>query len=162
MRTFDLSPLFRSSVGFDRMMNQLENSAWYDESENSYPPYNIEKTGEYDYRISMAVAGFSEDELTLETRDNTLLISGERRRADDGERRYLYQGIPAQSFRRTFQLADHVKVTGARLDKGLLFIELVREVPEEMKPRRIEINAASHRTLTEETSQARPELKQAS
>jgi len=138
MRTFDFSPLFRSSVGFDRMMDWLQSAAQLDDADINYPPYNIEKTGDDDYRITMAVAGFNPDDITVEAKENTLLVSGERK-ADEGDHTYLYRGIAGRSFRRTFQLADYVKVKGAHLENGLLHIELVREVPEAMRPRRIPI-----------------------
>lgn len=142
MTTFDFSPLFRSTVGFDRLMNLLENSAQWSEPGSGYPHYNIERTGDDQYRITLAVAGFGEDELAIETRENALTIEGRKK---DGEtaRSFLYRGIAGRSFKRQFQLADHVKVTGAQLNNGLLVVDLVREVPEAMKPRRIEIKAAA-------------------
>jgi len=141
MNTFDFSPLFRSTVGFDRLMNLLENQVQWAETGNGYPPYNIEKTGEDQYRITLAVAGFGEDELAIEARENALLIEGRRKEAEGGQS-FLYRGIAGRSFKRQFQLADHVKVTGAHLRNGLLVIELVRELPEAAKPRRIEIRTA--------------------
>src|SRR5512144_485515 len=142
MPTFDFSPLFRSTVGFDRLMNLLENSVQWTEAGNGYPPYNIEKTGEDQYRITLAVAGFGEDELNVEARENALFIEG-RKKEGDTAHTYLYRGIAGRSFKRQFQLADHVKVTGASLYSGLLVIDLVRELPEAMKPRRIEISTAT-------------------
>jgi len=142
MTTFDFSPLFRSTVGFDRLMNMLENSVQWAEGGNSYPPYNIEKTGEDRYRITLAVAGFGEDELAVEARENALLVEGRKKEGDAGHS-YLYHGIAGRSFKRQFQLADHVRVTGAHLHNGLLVIELLRELPEAMKPRRIEITTAT-------------------
>jgi molecular chaperone IbpA len=142
MTTFDFSPLFRSTVGFDRLMNLLENSVQWTEGGNGYPPYNIEKTGEDQYRITLAVAGFGQDELSIEVRENALLVEG-RKKEGDASHAYLYRGIAGRSFKRQFQLADHVKVTGAQLHNGLLVIELVRELPEAMKPRRIEITTAA-------------------
>jgi len=138
MTTFDFSPLFRSTVGFDRLMNLLENSVQWTETGNGYPPYNIEKTGEDQYRITLAVAGFGEEDLNLEARENALFVEGRKKDGDTGHS-YLYRGIAGRSFKRQFQLADHVKVIGARLQNGLLIIDLVRELPEAMKPRRIEI-----------------------
>lgn len=140
MTTFDFTPLFRSTVGFDRLMNLLENSAQWAETGNGYPPYNIEKTGDDRYRITLAVAGFGEDELTVDTRENALVIEG-RKREPEVAHDVLYRGIAGRSFKRQFQLADHVKATGANLHNGLLVIDLVREVPEAMKPRRIPVTA---------------------
>jgi molecular chaperone IbpA len=136
--TLDFSPLFRSSIGFDRMLNALE-AASHVETTDSWPPYDIVKTGEDDYRIAMAVAGFSQDELTITQEQNMLFIVGQKSNGDD--RQYLHRGIVDRSFERRFELADYVKVTGARLADGLLTVDLMREIPEEMKPRRIEIGA---------------------
>ena len=144
MRTeFDFSPLFRSTVGFDRMFNMLQHSMRGGAEEN-YPPYDIERTGEDSYRVTLAVAGFRPDELTVTAQQNTLVVSGERRGHGDGseqQRQTLYRGIAGRSFERRFELADHVKVVGANLADGLLTIELRREVPEAMRPRRIEIGS---------------------
>lgn len=136
--TFDFSPLFRSSVGFDRLLNALEAANRIDTIGN-WPPYDIAKTGEDDYRISMAVAGFSEDELTLTQKQNTLMVSGQKLGEDNGQ--YLHRGIAGRAFQRRFELADHVRVVRASLVNGLLSIDLKCEIPEEMKPRRIEIAA---------------------
>jgi len=137
MRTaFDFSPLYRSSIGFDRVFDLLENASRVTTIDN-WPPYDIIKTGEDDYRISMAVAGFSEDELTITQDQNMLVLSGQKANEDEGQ--YLHRGIAGRTFQRRFELADHVKVTGAGLANGLLTVELKREVPEEMKPRRIAI-----------------------
>ena len=136
--TFDFSPLFRSSIGFDRMLNALE-AASRVESFDNWPPYDIAKKGEDDYRISMAVAGFSPDELTITQEQNMLIVSGQKAGEDNGE--YLHRGIANRAFQRRFELADHVRVSGANLVNGLLTIDLKREIPEEMKPRRIEIAA---------------------
>jgi molecular chaperone IbpA len=136
MRTFDLAPLYRSTVGFDRLFSMLDGF----EAAPGYPPYNIERTGENAYRISIAVAGFGEDELTIEAKENTLTVKGEKQVRDEkthGE--VLYQGIAARAFERVFQLADYVQVKGAKLENGLLHVELVREVPEAKKPRQIPI-----------------------
>jgi molecular chaperone IbpA len=138
MRHFDFSPLFRSTIGFDRLASLLESVASADEQAYSYPPYNIEKTGEDAYRITLAVAGFGEDELVIEQREQTLVVSGQKKGSANGET-YLHRGIAARSFSRQFELADHVKVTGASLDNGLLHVDLVREIPEAMKPRKIDI-----------------------
>ena len=140
MRTFDLTPLYRSTVGFDRVFDLLD-AAGKAES-GGYPPYNIERLDDNDYRITVAVAGFSEDDLDVELRENTLTITGERGEAD-ASRSFLYQGIAGRSFERRFQLAEHVKVTGASLVNGLLNIELQREIPEAKKPRKISINGAA-------------------
>ena len=138
MRTFDATPLFRSSVGFDRMMDLFESVNRLDQSAPTYPPYNIEKTGEYEYRISLAVAGFSESGLTIEARENALTVSGHQGK-EDKEQHFLHRGIAARAFERTFRLADHVRVVGATLENGLLHVDLVRDVPEATKPRRIPI-----------------------
>ncbi|MFF0924429.1 Hsp20 family protein [Rhizobium leguminosarum] len=137
MRTnLDFSPLFRSSIGFDRMLNALE-AASRAETSDRWPPYDIVKTGENDYRIVMAVAGFSQDELTMTQEQNMLIVSGQKASGDDLQ--YLHHGIGSGSFQRRFELADHVRVMGAGLVNGLLTIDLKREIPEEMKPRQIEI-----------------------
>lgn len=140
MTTFDFTPLFRTSVGFDRLASML-NSAHRPEQVGGYPPYNIESRGENSYRITMAVAGFAESELNISTEMNQLTVSGNKteEEAENGE--FLYRGIATRSFERRFNLADHVKVTGAALHNGLLHIELERELPEVMKPRKIEIQA---------------------
>lgn len=140
MTTFDFSPLFRSSVGFDRLMRMMESSSQATDAGNGYPPYNIEKTGEDRYRVTLAIAGFRPEELAIESHENSLLIEG-RRTETESEGRFLYRGIAGRSFKRQFQVADHVKVVGATLTNGLLVVELVREIPEAMKPRRIEITA---------------------
>lgn len=136
MARLDLSPLFRSSVGFDRMASMLDAASRNDQP--SYPPYNIELVSDDEYRISMAVAGFSEEELNIESEHNTLTVTGVKAE-DNVQRNYLHQGIAARNFERKFQLADYVKVTGANMENGLLFIDLVREIPEAMKPRKIAI-----------------------
>ncbi|MEQ8966710.1 MAG: Hsp20 family protein [Azospirillaceae bacterium] len=139
MRTYDLSPLFRSTVGFDRMSRVLDAALNADENAVGYPPYNIEKTGEDTYRIVMAVAGFGEDDLEIVSNENTVVIKGRARQDEDGVT-YLHRGIAGRAFERRFQLADYVNVQGAELKNGLLFIELKREVPEALKPRTIAIN----------------------
>lgn len=142
MRHFDLSPFYRSTVGFDRLFNMLDQAANL-EAAPTYPPYNIERTGENAYRITIAVAGFAESELSIETRENTLTVRGAKEaRAPEQSSEILHQGIAARAFERRFQLADHVHATGARLENGLLHIELVREVPEAQKPRQIPIGGA--------------------
>ncbi|MDH3474742.1 MAG: Hsp20 family protein [Rhodospirillales bacterium] len=138
---FDYSPLFRSTIGFDRLMNLLETTARLDEASLGYPPYDIQKIDDSTYGITIAVAGFAEDDLHVETRENSLIVAGDRRE-DHKDRAFLHRGITGRAFRRTFQLADYVKVVGARLENGLLHIDLVREIPEEMKPRTIEISAS--------------------
>jgi molecular chaperone IbpA len=136
MRTFDLAPLYRSTVGFDRLFSMLDGF----EAAPGYPPYNIERTGENDYRISVAVAGFGENELTIEAKENTLTIKGEKQVKEEISGEVLYQGIAARAFERQFQLADYVQVKGALLENGLLHVDLVREIPEAKKPRQIAIN----------------------
>lgn len=142
MTSFDYAPLFRSTVGFDRLMRLLEDSMQWSESgsSNGYPPYNIEKLGDDQYRITLAVAGFAETDLAIHVRENALLVEGQRKEQAEGDTSYLYRGIAGRSFKRQFQLADHVRVTNARLTNGLLVIDLLREIPESMKPRRIEIS----------------------
>jgi len=142
MRTYDFSPLYRSTVGFDRMAAMLDNVMSNDVGGQTYPPYNIEKTGDDAYRITVAVAGFSESELGIEVRDGQLVISGKKAEEQDGQATYLHRGIATRAFERRFQLADHVRATGAVCENGLLHVDLVREVPEALKPRKIEINAA--------------------
>jgi molecular chaperone IbpA len=144
MRSYDLSPLFRSTVGFDRLSRLMDAATRIDDSAPSYPPYNIERTGDDTYRITMAVAGFGENDLTITTRDNQLLISGKLGKEDD-KTSYLHRGIAGRAFERRFTLADHIRVSGASLVNGLLHVDLVREVPEAMKPRQIKINAAANK-----------------
>jgi len=141
MRSYDLSPLFRSTVGFDRLSRLMDAASRIDDSSPSYPPYNIERTGDDTYRITMAVAGFGENDLTITTQDNQLLISGKLGKEDDGQS-FLYRGIAGRAFERRFTLADHIRVSGASLVNGLLHVELVREVPEAMKPRQVKINTS--------------------
>ncbi|WP_442753573.1 Hsp20 family protein [Methylocystis sp. JAN1] len=143
MRHFDLSPIYRQTVGFDRLFNLLDQASGVDGA-SSYPPYNIERTGENAYRVTLAVAGFSREELTIETKENTLSIKGSKEQTQPAEgREMLHQGIAARAFERRFQLADHVVVTGASLVNGLLHVDLVREIPEAQKPRRIEIGGGA-------------------
>lgn len=146
MRTvFDFSPYRRSTVGFDRLFDTLEAAARGEASGTNYPPYDIERTGDDSYRITLAVAGFAEDEIELTAQQNLLVVSGKKAdvAANDDDRRYLHRGIATRAFERRFQLADHVRVTGASLTNGLLAVELVREVPEAMKPRKIAIGGAN-------------------
>jgi molecular chaperone IbpA len=140
MRTYDFSPLFRSTVGFDRVSRLLDHALQTDES-TGYPPYNIEKTGEDAYRIVMAVAGFGEDDLEIVANENSLVVKGHARKDEDGVT-FLHRGIAGRAFERRFQLADYIRVSGARLENGILTVELVREVPEHMKPRTIAIESA--------------------
>ena len=135
---FDFSPLFRSTIGFDRLAQLLENASRFEPT--NWPPYNIEKTGEDAYRITMAIAGFAPEEIEVVAKPNLLTVSGHKAKGEDGVQ-YLHRGIATRSFKQTFELADYVKVADAKLENGLLMIELVREVPEAMKPRRIEIKA---------------------
>lgn len=137
MREFDLSPLYRSAIGFDRLANMLDTASRND-NQPSFPPYNIELLGENEYRITMAVAGFENDELNIQSESGSLTVTGQKKEQLQ-ERQYLYQGIAARNFERRFQLADHVKVVAASMQNGLLHIDLVREIPEAMKPRQIEI-----------------------
>ncbi len=141
MRQFDLAPLYRNTVGFDRLFSMLDQLGGA-ESAPSYPPYNIERTGENAYRISVAVAGFTDSDLSIEVKENTLTIRGEKKLSQDRKADVLYQGIAARSFERRFQLADGVQVTGAALENGLLHVDLVREIPEAKKPRQIPIGAS--------------------
>jgi molecular chaperone IbpA len=139
MRHFDLTPLYRSTIGFDRLGNLLDTLTSLEGEAPSYPPYNIERVGENEYRISMAVAGFSAADLNIEAKENTLTIRGEKTNEPE-DSTYLHRGIAARSFDRRFQLADYVLVKGASLENGLLHVDLVRELPEAMKPRTIEIS----------------------
>ena len=153
MRTYDFTPLYRSAVGFDRLANLLE-SASRTSSEGGYPPYNIETTGENAYRIEIAVAGFTTDELNIEVKENLLTVTGRKTANDDAapQKTYLHRGLAERDFERRFQLADYVVVTDADLVNGLLSISLKRELPEALKPRRIEIGAGS--TLIEGKAEA--------
>lgn len=144
MRTFDFTPLYRSAIGFDRMANLLDSLSRSEQSQPSYPPYNIELTGEDQYRITMAVAGFDRSELAIEVNQNNLTIAAIKQ-SEEKSRTYLHQGIAARSFERRFQLADHVQVKSATYENGLLHIELQREIPEAMKPRTIRIGGGDLR-----------------
>jgi len=140
MRNFDFAPLYRSTIGFDHLSQLLDSIAQREQNQPAYPPYNIERLGQDDYRITMAVAGFTQDELSLHSEQQTLKVRAEKT-PDTAERQYLHQGIAARNFERVFQLADHIKVINAQLENGLLHIELRREVPETLKPRQIPIQA---------------------
>jgi len=147
MRTFDYSPFYRASVGFDRVFDLLDSVASHAGS-NGYPPYNIERAGDNAYRIVMAVAGFSESELNVTQKETELLVTGQTRQNGEDQKQYLYRGIAGRNFERRFQLAEHVRVAGAKLANGLLTIELQREIPEEKKPRAIQIEAEAKPALT--------------
>jgi molecular chaperone IbpA len=140
MRAFDLTPLYRATVGFDQVADLMDRALANDVGQNTYPPYNIEKTDDDAWRISIAVAGFSDDDLAIEVKDRSLLVTG-RKAAEETERKYLHRGIATRAFERRFHLADHVRVTGAAHENGMLHIDLAREVPEALKPRRIEISS---------------------
>ena len=146
MRQYDLAPLYRNTVGFDRLFSMLDQFVSVDAAP-SYPPYNIERTGENAYRISIAVAGFTDRDLTIEVKENTLSVRGERKPAEERKVEVLHQGIAARSFDRRFQLADGVQVTGATLENGLLHLDLVREIPEAKKPKLIPISSSDARTI---------------
>lgn len=152
MTTIDFSPLFRSMIGFDRLSSALETA--YRTEPGGYPPYNVEVHGENDYRVTMAVAGFSQDELEIEVTENVLRISGARSDQDQEGTKYLYRGIANRSFERKFQLADYVRVVDARLENGLLHIDLRREIPEAMKPRKIDIRSDDARLIEGQQEQA--------
>ena len=137
MDSFDFAPLFRSTIGFDRL-TRLIDAAQVDNGASAYPPYNIETTGENAYRLTMAVAGFGADDLDITAKEGALVVTGKARKEDEGKQ-YLHRGIARRAFERRFQLADHIRVAGASLDNGLLHVDLVREVPEALKPRKIEI-----------------------
>ena len=155
MRTFDLTPLYRSTVGFDRLFSLLDQVGGYDGAAPSYPPYNIERTGEDTYRVTVAVAGFTEQDLSIDVKEGTLTIRGDKQAKDtdkDGE--VLYQGIAGRAFERRFQLADHVEVQGASLANGLLHVDLTRQIPEAMKPRQIPIGGPSAKFIDAKTAKA--------
>ena len=141
MRTYDFSPLFRSTIGFDRLTNIMDTATRQSDATEAYPPYNIQKTGENSYCITLAVAGFSEEELEIVSHDGNLVIEGRvKPNEENKENIFLHRGIAGRAFKRSFQLADHIKITGANLSNGLLNVELVRQIPEELKPRKIEIS----------------------
>jgi len=153
MRSFDFAPLYRATVGFDRITDLMDRVLSADVAQPTYPPYNIEKTAEDAYRISLAVAGFAPDELGVEVRDGSLYVTA-RKAGDEAERAYLHRGIATRAFERRFALADHVRVVGASHEHGMLHVDLVREMPEALKPRRIEIASAKGAT---QVIEARPE-----
>jgi len=159
MDRFDFSPLFRSTIGFDRLARLVDTATRVDSTALSYPPYNIEKTGEDSYRLTMAVAGFGRDELDITAQENTLVISG-KAQGEDEAGRYLHRGIARRAFERRFSLADHIKVTGASLDNGLLHVDLVREIPEAAKPRTIKIGAVEPQPQVVEQKQPQVEQPQ--
>jgi molecular chaperone IbpA len=146
MRSFDFSPLFRSTVGFDRLFDLLDSIPQY-ETAQTYPPYNIERTDETHYRITLAVAGFGEKELNVEVREGVLTVQGKREESGDDKSAYLYQGIAGRAFERRFQLAENVEVRGAKLENGLLHVDLERIIPEEQRPRRIAINGSEMKVI---------------
>jgi molecular chaperone IbpA len=146
MRQYDLAPLYRNTVGFDRLFSMLDQFVGVDAAP-SYPPYNIERTGENAYRISIAVAGFTDEDLTIEVKENALSVRGEKKASEERKAEVLYQGIAARSFDRRFQLADGVQVVGAALENGLLHVDLVREMPEAKKPKLIPISSNGARTI---------------
>ena len=153
MTHIDFSPLFRSAIGFDRLTDALESAHRADNS-NGYPPYNIELTGEDQYRITMAVAGFTQNDLDIEVKQNILRVNGSKQNEEGEQRHFLHRGIANRSFERSFQLADYVRVDGAEIKDGLLHIQLVREIPETMKPRRIEIRGESDRVIENKANAA--------
>ena len=142
MRSFDFAPLYRASIGFDQIADLLDRVSTHQGGQSSYPPYNIEKTEEDGYRISIAAAGFSEADLEIEVKENTLNVSAQKPKAED-KRTYLHRGISTRAFERQFHLADHVRAVGASYENGMLHIDLIREVPEALKPRRIQIQSKS-------------------
>ena len=152
MDRFDFTPLFRSTIGFDRLARLVDTASRVDSTAQSYPPYDIEKTGEDAYRLTMAVAGFSRDEIDITVHENTLIVTGKAQQ-EDTNGRFLHHGIARRAFERRFSLADHLKVTGASLDNGLLHVDLVREVPEAMKPRTIKIGTVEPGSRPQVTEQ---------
>jgi len=153
MDRFDFSPLFRSTIGFDRLARLVDSANRFDTAAPAYPPYNIESTGDDSYRLMMAVAGFARDELDITVEKNSLVISGKAHKDEEEvQGRYLHRGIARRAFERRFSLADHMKVTGASLDNGLLNVDLMREVPEEAKPRQIAIGEAVQPQVTQQAA----------
>lgn len=153
MRNFDLAPLYRASVGFDQIADMMDRMLTQEVSQPSYPPYNIEKTDEDAWRISLAVAGFATDDITIEQRENALIVSARKPEAKgESAKAYLHKGIATRAFERRFHLADHVKVSGAAHENGLLYVDLTREVPEALKPRRIEISGPADLGATVEAT----------
>ncbi len=156
MRTNDWAPLYRSTVGFDRLFDLLDQATRV-EPMNNWPPYNIEKVADDQYRITMAVAGFSADEIDLTQHETTLLVVGQKASSSEGSGQYLHRGIATRSFKQSFNLADHVKVLSANLENGLLTVEMKREVPEALKPRRIEIAAGGQAAIRQDNA-AQPQI----
>ena len=152
MRNFDFAPLYRSTIGFDHLTSLLDSVTQREQSQPSYPPYNIELLSKDKYRITMAVAGFVDEEIQIQSEQRTLTVKGKKAAEDGKERNYLHQGIAGRDFERVFQLADHVKVTGASLVNGLLNIDLERELPEAMKPRQIAINGKTAQLIDNKTA----------
>lgn len=146
MRHFDLTPLYRSTVGFDKLFSMLDSTSSIEGGAPSYPPYNIERLSDDSYRITMAVAGFAEADLTIEVKENALTVVGEKAGEDERDKDYLHRGIAARAFERRFQLADYMRVDGASLEHGLLHVDLTRELPEAKKPRQIEIKGSGSST----------------
>lgn len=154
MRTFDLAPLYRSTVGFDQLANMMDRVLSNDVAQPSYPPYNIEKTADDAYRISLAVAGFSADDLNIEVKQNALIVTAKK--GDEAtDKTYLHRGIATRAFERRFHLADHVRVTGASHEDGMLHINLEREIPEALKPRRIEISSGATKAVEQDVVDAK-------
>ncbi|WP_455209990.1 Hsp20 family protein [Kaarinaea lacus] len=156
MRTIDFSPLYRTAIGFDHLASLLDATIQSDQKRPTYPPYNIELTGEDQYRITMAIAGFAQSDLSIEVEGNTLTVVGQKPEEDEGKQ-YLYRGIAARNFERQFQLADHIKVTGASFKNGMLHVELEREIPEALKPRKITIQSDDGEVL-DNTPVEKPQL----
>lgn len=154
MRTFDLAPLYRSTVGFDQLANMMDRVLSNDVAQPSYPPYNIEKTASDAYRISLAVAGFSAQDLSIEVKENALIVTA-KKGDDTKDKTYLHRGIATRAFERRFHLADHVRVTGASHEDGMLHIELQREIPEALKPRRIEISTGAAKAVEQDVVDAK-------
>lgn len=154
MRTFDLAPLYRSTVGFDQLANMMDRVLSNDVAQPSYPPYNIEKTADDAYRISLAVAGFSADDLNIEVKQNALVVTA-KKGEESSDKTYLHRGIATRAFERRFHLADHVRVTGANHEDGMLHINLEREIPEALKPRRIEISSGATKPVEQDVVDAK-------
>ncbi|WP_197918356.1 Hsp20 family protein [Thiosulfatihalobacter marinus] len=155
MRSFDFAPLYRSTVGFDQLANMMDRVLSNEVGQSSYPPYNIEKTAEDAYRISIAVAGFSADDLSIEVKENALVVTARKADDDDDSKTYLHRGIATRAFERRFHLADHVRVTGASHADGMLHIDLEREIPEALKPRRIQIARADQPQIEKDVVDAK-------
>lgn len=154
MRTFDLAPLYRSTVGFDQLANMMDRVLSNDVAQPSYPPYNIEKTADDAYRISLAVAGFSAEDLNIEVKQNALIVTA-KKGDESADKTYLHRGIATRAFERRFHLADHVRVTGASHEDGMLHVDLEREIPEALKPRRIEISSGATKAVEQDVVDAK-------